>query len=159
MAEKVTVAALDLSYLRTGFAVVEQPGDKAHHWGVIRATPVTPRGRVTEQIRIMRAKNAFDEMRLSLYHADTDFGLDALVYEKPQLIGARMRQRGTSRDAVLALGMAMERMYIVLALTKWLDKDEMRPVYAIDPTRWQPLFTGVTARQLGKGKMKELGWD
>jgi hypothetical protein len=153
----ITIAALDLGYLRTGFAVVRQPGDQVLKHCVIKAEPLNPR-KVTEEHRIKRARSAYDGLRLALYHADQDFGpLDALVYEEPQW---SMQKWSTSAAAAKALGMALERLYLTLSLVGWArmndkgTKFEMRPVYKLDPARWQPLFTGV--ERLPKGQMKRF---
>jgi len=156
----VTVVALDLGYLRTGFAVVRQPGDQVLKHGVILAEPQKPH-KVTDKVRVQRAKSAFDGLRLALYYADQDFGpLDALVYEEPAWVGAALRRGQMSKDSVLALGMALERMFIVLDLVGWTRYDvkrgthETRPIYRLDPARWQPLFTGV--KRLPAGQVKKL---
>ena len=160
MSDALTVVALDLGYLRTGFAVVRQPGDQILKHGVVLAEPQKPR-KVTEEHRVQRAQTAFDGLRLALYHADQDFGpLDALVYEEPQWVGAALRRGQMSKASVLALGMALERMYLTLSLVGWAKSEAggftMRPVYRLDPARWQPLFTGVKATQTQSGQMKRL---
>jgi len=160
MSDNITVVALDLGYLRTGFAVVRQPGDQILKHGVVLAEPLNPR-KVTERYRIQRARTAFDGLRLALFHANQDFGpLDALVYEESQWVGAALRRGAMSKDAVMALGMALERMYLTLSLVGWAKRDEggftMQPVYRLDPARWQPLFTGVKATQTRSGQMKRL---
>lgn len=155
MKDSVTLFSLDLGYLRSGFAVVRQPGDVILKWGLVQAEPYRA-SKVTDQVRVRRAKSAFDGLRLALHYADQDFGpLDGLVYEKPGWIGGKMRQYGTSKDAMLALGMVLERMYLVLAAVGWMHVAEggkCRPIYSLDPSRWQPLFTGV--KRLPAGQMK-----
>jgi len=161
LAEKiVTVFSLDLAYIRSGYAVIRQPGDQVLKHGVILAEPQHPK-KVTEEVRLQRAKSAFDGLRLALYYADQDFGpLDALVYEEPQWVGAALRRGQMSKDSVLALGMALERMYLTLSLVGWMQKSprggnyHVRPMYKIDPARWQPLFTGV--KRLPAGQVKKL---
>jgi len=159
VSDTVTVAALDLGYLRTGYAVIRQPGDQVLKYGVIKAEPY--RAKVTELVHVKRAKSAFDGLRLALYYADEDHGpLDALVYEEPQWVGAALRRGKMSKASVLALGAALERMYLVLVAVGWScvepksGRVQMRPVYSIDPARWQPLFTG--AGRLPAGQMKPL---
>lgn len=162
MSDPITIFGLDLGYLRTGYSVVRQPGDQVLKHGVVLAEPQKPR-KVTEEYRIQRAKTAFDGLRLALFYADQDFGpLDALVYEEPQWVGAALRRGQMSKASVLALGMALERMYLTLSLVGWAKMDSedrgftMRPIYKLDPARWQPLFTGVKATQTQSGQMKRL---
>lgn len=162
MKDSITIFALDLSYLKTGFAVIRQPGDQVLKYGVVVAEPQNPK-KVTDAARIQRARSAFDGLRLALYHADQDFGpLDALVYEEAAWIGAAMRRKETSKAAIMGLGMALQTMYLTLSLVGWARADPetakftARPMYSIDPARWQPLFTGVSSRQLQPHQMKAL---
>ena len=159
MKDALTVFSLDLAYLRSGYAVIRQPGDEVLKYGVIKAEPY--RAKVTELVRMKRSKSAFDGLRLALYYADEDHGpLDALVYEEPQWVGAALRRGQMSKASVLALGMALERLYLVLAAVGWMRTEpktghnKVRPVYSIDPARWQPLFTGT--QRLPAGQMKPL---
>lgn len=156
MADAITVFALDLGYLRSGFAIVRQPGDQVLRHGVILAEPQNPKT-VTDAVRLRRAKSAYDGLRLALYHADLDFGLDALVYEEPQW---SVQKWGVSAATAKTVGMALERLFLTLSLVGWAKVDprtgtcKMRPVYRLDPARWQPLFTGVA--RLPAGQTKEL---
>jgi len=162
MSDPITIFSLDLGYLRSGYAIIRQPGDQVLKHGVVLAEPQKPK-KVTEEHRVQRAQTAFDGLRLALFYADQDFGpLDALVYEEPQGGGAALRRGQRAKAAGLALGMALERMFLVLALVGWAKMDSkgggftMRPIHKLDPARWQPLFTGVRATQTQSGQMKRL---